>query len=79
MLEDVFFPFIKPSPPPPPHPNVECYDVDTDLWKLVSPLVEHSSGAGAASLNGFVYAIDGYDGETQFNSVERYSPASDYG
>ena len=35
------------------------------------------SGAGAASLNGFVYAIGGYDGETQLNSVERYSPASD--
>ena len=88
-----FFPFINPpSLPHPPHPprsylqgtcfsefhfSVECYDVDTDLWKLVSPLVERRSGAGAASLNGFVYAIGGYDGETQLNSVERYSPASD--
>ena len=59
------------------HFSVECYNVDTDLWKLVSPLVERRSGAGAASLNGFVYAIGGYDGETQLNSVERYSPASD--
>ena len=50
--------------------------MDTDLWKLVSPLVEHRSGAGATSLNGFVYASGGYDGETQLNSVERYSPAS---
>ena len=51
--------------------------MDTDLWKLVSPLVEHRNGAGATSLNGFVYAIGGYDGETQLNSVESYSPASD--
>ena len=43
----------------------------------MSPLVMRRSGAGAASLNGFVYAIGGYDGETQLNSVERYSPASD--
>ena len=29
------------------------------------------------SLNGFLYAIGGCDGETQLNSVERYSPATD--
>lgn len=59
------------------HFSVECYDVDTDLWKLVSPLVEHRSGAGAASLNNYVYAIGGYNGETQLNSVERYDQSSD--
>ena len=57
--------------------SVECYDVDNDMWKLVSPLVERRSGAGAASLNSYVYAIGGYNGDTQLNSVERYHPASD--
>ena len=51
--------------------------MDTDLWKLVSPLVERRSGAGAAALNSNVYAIGGYNGDTQLNSVERYHPATD--
>ena len=57
--------------------SVECYDVDTDLWSLISPLVERRSGAGAASLNNYVYAIGGYNGDTQLNSVERYNPSLD--
>lgn len=57
--------------------SVECYDVDTDLWRLVSPLVERRSGAGAASLNKYVYAIGGYNGDAQLSSVERYDPTLD--
>ena len=57
--------------------SVECYDIDTDLWRLVSPLVERRSGAGAASLNEYVYAIGGYNGDAQLSSVERYDPTLD--
>ena len=57
--------------------SVECYDVDTDLWSLISPLVERRSGAGAASLNNHIYAIGGYNGDAQLNSVERYNPSLD--
>ena len=57
--------------------SVECYDVDTDLWTLVSSLVERRSGAGAASLHGYIYAIGGYNGDAQLDSVERYDPVLD--
>ena len=43
----------------------------------MSPLVEHRSGAGAASLHNYIYAIGGYNGDVQLNSVERYDPACD--
>lgn len=40
------------------------------------PLTERRSGAGAASLRNHIFAIGGYNGDAQLNSVERYNPSS---
>ena len=38
--------------------------------------MERRSGAGAASLRSHIFAIGGYNGDAQLNSVERYNPSS---
>ncbi len=43
-------------------------------WAACAPMSNPRYGFAAVALNGFIYCIGGYDGETWLDSVERYSP-----
>ena len=54
--------------------QVECYDPNLDMWKATTSMIEHRSSLGVGVLDGFLYAVGGYDGQTTLNTVERYNP-----
>jgi hypothetical protein len=43
-------------------------------WTPCAPMSSTRYGFAAVTLNGFIYCIGGYDGETWLDSVARYSP-----
>ncbi|WAQ96164.1 KELC-like protein, partial [Mya arenaria] len=59
--------------------TAECFDVHSGEWRLISPLSTRRSSVGVGVLNGFVYAVGGYDGSSRqcLSSVERYNPNDD--
>jgi hypothetical protein len=48
------------------------YDVDTDAWQRAGELVARRSDATAARVGRFIYVFGGCNGETFYNTVERY-------
>ena len=59
---------------------MERYDPGTDAWEAVAPLTLARFGAGAAALEGKLFAVGGREdeaeGERPAHSVERFDPAS---
>lgn len=47
------------------------------LWRRISPLSTPRFMMAAAGLNGSIYSIGGFDGETLLDTVEVYTPAND--
>ena len=60
-----------------PVETVECYDSETDLWKVVSSLCAPRGDIGAVGMQNCVLAIGGSidSRRTSSNVVEKYSPA----
>ncbi|KAI5704376.1 hypothetical protein M8J76_013621 [Diaphorina citri] len=54
--------------------SVWKYDPVLDHWQEVAPLLNPRSELGIAMLDGFVYAVGGWDGSCRLDSVERYDP-----
>lgn len=40
-------------------------------------MIEHRSSVGIGVLNGLLYAVGGYNGQTTVNTVERYNPRTE--
>jgi len=54
---------------------VEVYRKDEGRWTTLSPMTTPRSAFGAVSLaDGNIYAIGGFNGKTQLNTVEYYDP-----
>lgn len=53
--------------------------LDAKQWVDVAPMGTHRSSVGVAVMNGYLYAVGGYDGVSRLclNSVERYNPRTD--
>ncbi len=59
--------------------NVDCADVESynpflNLWRKCAPMSVPRSRAGAAVIDGMIYAVGGAHGPEFHSSVERYSP-----
>lgn len=54
--------------------SVERCSVHDGKWLPCAPMTTTRYGFAAVALDGFIYCIGGYDGETWLPSVERYSP-----
>ena len=52
---------------------------ETKMWVNVASMSTRRSSVGLAVLNGYLYAVGGYDGVARqcLNSVERYDPEAD--
>ena len=55
-----FFPFLS-----------RRYDPHTNKWTEVAPMAKRRAGVGLAALNGFLYAVGGFDDASPLDTVER--------
>ena len=53
-------------------PTCTCrYDPHTNKWTEVAPMAKRRAGVGLAALNGFLYAVGGFDDASPLDTVER--------
>jgi len=52
---------------------VERLDLDQGRWVLMEPMLSRRSTLGVAVLNGFLYAVGGFDGTNGLDTVEKYN------
>ncbi|XP_042218059.1 kelch-like protein diablo [Homarus americanus] len=50
------------------------YDPVLDEWHDLAPMSKPRSELGSATLDGYVYAVGGWDGSNRLTDVERYDP-----
>ncbi len=55
-------------------PTVEMYDPATDTWAVRTSMPKSRSHLVAGVVDGKIYAIGGYDGETELGTVQVYDP-----
>lgn len=60
-----------------PFLQVEQYDPSSDTWTTTTSMIEHRSSVGVGVLDGLLYAVGGYNGQTTVNTVERYHPRTE--
>ncbi|CAJ0963152.1 unnamed protein product [Ranitomeya imitator] len=56
---------------------VEVFDPIANRWEKCQPMTTARSRVGVAVVNGLLYAIGGYDGQSRMSTVEAYNPESD--
>lgn len=54
--------------------QVEHYDPNLDTWTVTTSMIEHRSSLGVGILDGFLFAVGGYNGQMTVNTVERFNP-----
>jgi Kelch motif len=53
--------------------SCERYDLETDEWKSISPMLVAKCAFGATTVgNRYIFAVGGYDGHERLSSIERY-------
>ena len=53
--------------------QVEYYDPSSDTWTATTGMIEYRSSLGVGVLDGFLYAVGGYNGQMTVDTVERYN------
>ncbi|TKS79239.1 Kelch-like protein 18 [Collichthys lucidus] len=56
---------------------VEVFDPNGNIWERCQPMRTARSRVGVAVINGLLYAIGGYDGQSRLSTVEVYNPETD--
>uniref|UniRef100_A0A3P8RSS0 Kelch-like family member 18 n=1 Tax=Amphiprion percula TaxID=161767 RepID=A0A3P8RSS0_AMPPE len=56
---------------------VEVFDPIGNFWERCQPMRMTRSRVGVAVVNGLLYAIGGYDGQSRLSTVEVYNPETD--
>uniref|UniRef100_A0A3P8WCH7 Kelch-like family member 18 n=2 Tax=Cynoglossus semilaevis TaxID=244447 RepID=A0A3P8WCH7_CYNSE len=56
---------------------VEVFDPIGNIWERCQPMRTARSRVGVAVVNGLLYAIGGYDGQSRLRTVEVYNPETD--
>lgn len=56
---------------------VEVFDPIGNFWERCQPMRTARSRVGVAVVNGLLYAIGGYDGQSRLSTVEVYNPETD--
>ena len=47
------------------------YDPHTNKWMEVAPMAKRRAGVGLAALNGYLYAVGGFDDASPLETIER--------
>ncbi|XP_055837130.1 kelch-like protein diablo [Episyrphus balteatus] len=55
---------------------VHCYDLETQEWTVLPPMIGRRFSFGMAELNGQLYAVGGHNGTDNLYSVEKWDPNS---
>lgn len=50
------------------------WDPESNRWSFVCPMSVARLGAGVAACGGVLYVVGGYDGQTRWNTAEKYQP-----
>ena len=50
------------------------YDPATNQWSTKAPMPTARTGLGAAATGGLLYAVGGWSGGTDLQTVEQYAP-----
>ena len=56
--------------------SVEMYSISRNQWFMARSMNEVRSRAGAASLNGVIYVVGGFDGVTPLRTAEMFNPVT---
>ncbi|XP_061694821.1 kelch-like protein 18 isoform X3 [Syngnathoides biaculeatus] len=56
---------------------VEVFDPAGNFWERCQPMKTARSRVGVAVVNGLLYAIGGYDGQSRLSTVEVFNPETD--
>ncbi|MGH0120732.1 UNVERIFIED_CONTAM: hypothetical protein FKN15_029868 [Acipenser sinensis] len=56
---------------------VEMFDPIANRWERCQPMTTTRSRVGVAVVNGLLYAIGGYDGQSRLSTVEVFNPETD--
>ncbi|XP_041101934.1 kelch-like protein 18 isoform X2 [Polyodon spathula] len=56
---------------------VEMFDPIANRWEKCQPMTTTRSRVGVAVVNGLLYAIGGYDGQSRLSTVEVFNPETD--
>ncbi|XP_042202816.1 kelch-like protein 18 [Callorhinchus milii] len=56
---------------------VEVFDPIANRWERCQPMGSQRSRVGVAMVNGLLYAIGGFDGQSRLSTVEVYNPESE--
>lgn len=56
---------------------VEVFDPIGNCWERCQQMSTARSRVGVAVVNGLLYAIGGYDGQSRLSTVEVYNPETD--
>lgn len=48
------------------------YDPHINKWTEVAPMAKRRAGVGVVALNGYLYAVGGFDDASPLDTVERY-------
>ncbi|MGH0129213.1 UNVERIFIED_CONTAM: hypothetical protein FKN15_069719 [Acipenser sinensis] len=56
---------------------VEMFDPIANRWEKCQPMTTARSRVGVAVVNGLLYAIGGYDGQSRLSTVEVFNPETD--
>lgn len=51
--------------------HVYRYNPHTNKWTEVAPMAKRRAGVGLAALNGFLYAVGGFDDASPLETIER--------
>lgn len=55
-------------------PTYPCrYDPHINKWTEVAPMAKRRAGVGVVALNGYLYAVGGFDDASPLDTVERYN------
>ena len=65
MLHSTFIPCFS---------SVECYDFKTEQWYQVAEMNSRRCRAGVAVMDGFIYAVGGFNGSLRIRTVDCYDP-----
>lgn len=57
--------------------EVEYYNPNEKMWYLVTGMCNPRSGLGLAAINQKLYALGGFNGSTNLETIERYDELED--
>lgn len=53
--------------------HLSRYDPHVNKWTEVAPMAKRRAGVGVVALNGYLYAVGGFDDASPLDTVERYN------